>query len=90
MKHLNGVGEKLNACFLVFSHSRKKAVPFKDAGFLGCPAWANSDSFRQAGKLSVVCEQNAAACLLAGTLKRHRVVAIKMATASTSTMRLES
>ena len=38
----------------------------------------------------MVCEQNAAACLLAGTLKHHRVVVIKMATAGTSAMRLES
>ena len=31
--------------------------------------------------MSVVCEQNAATCLLAGTLNCHRVVAIKMAPA---------
>ena len=43
---------------------------------MGCPARANSDSFRQAVQLSVVCEQDDAACLLARTLKRHRVVAV--------------
>ena len=49
----------------------------------------NSDSFRQAVRLSVVCEQNDAACLLARTLKHHRVVAVKTALAGISAMRLE-
>ena len=40
--------------------------------------------------LSVVCEHTVAACLLAGTLKHHRVVEINMATAGTSVMRLET
>ncbi len=47
MKHLNGVDEKLNACFSVFSRSREKAVLFKNAGLLGCSARVNSDSFTQ-------------------------------------------
>ncbi len=51
MKHLNGVDEKLNACFSVFNRSRKKAAPFKNAGFLGHPARANSDCLRQEGRL---------------------------------------
>ena len=57
---------------------------------MGCPARANSDSFRQAVQLSVVCEQDDAACLLARTLKRHRVVAMNIALAGISAMRLES
>ena len=65
-------------------------MSFKNAGFLGCPARANSDSFRQAVQLSVVCEQNDAACLLARTLKRHRVVAVNTALAGISAMMLES
>ena len=46
-------------------------------------SWAiltgQTDPFRQAVQLSVVCEQTAAACLLARTLKRQRVVTINMA-----------
>ena len=38
----------------------------------------------------MVCEHTAETCLLAGTLKHHRVVAINMALAGTSTMSLES
>ena len=40
--------------------------------------------------LIVVSEHTAAACLLAGTLKCHRVVAINMGTTGASAMRLES
>ena len=80
-KHLISVDEKLNTCFSIFSRSRKKAAPFLNASFLGYPARANSDSFSKAVRLSVVCEQNAASCLMARTLKRHRVVAVKMAPA---------
>ena len=40
--------------------------------------------------LSVVCEQTVAACLLAWTLKCHRVVAINMATVGTSAMRYKT
>ena len=62
---------------------------------MGHPASANSYSLRQEvwlqrEHLSVVCGHTVAACLLARTLKCHRVVAINMARAGTSTMRLDS
>ena len=40
--------------------------------------------------LAEVCEHTAAACLLAGTLKCHRVVAINLVIAGISAMSLES
>ena len=51
-------------CFSVFSQSKKNAVLFWNVGFLGHPAMAISDAFRQAVRLSVVCQQNAVACFL--------------------------
>ena len=79
---------------MVLSDSRKKATPFKNAGFLGRPASANSDSLKQEVQLQrellgVVCGHTVAACLLARTLKHHRIVARNTALASTSAMSLE-
>ena len=81
MKHLNDIDEKLKHAFQFSAIAGKKLAILPEQTLML--------SARQSG-LSVVCEQNAAACLLAGTLKRHRVVAINMATVSTPAMRLES
>ena len=43
----------------------------------------------QRGHLNVVCGYTAAACLLEGTLKCHRVLGMNMALNSTSAMKLE-